>query len=146
MNPLAALRKLADEMHECDRTSGPCYAKDWASTLDSALRLLGEGEAIAWAVFDGPVLDFVHASKRAAEGWLEYKATRQLVPLYASPVPPAVVVPEGMALVPIEPTEAMCWAGWRAPGKSFGIDQDPVHAPAAVYRAMLNARREPTNG
>ena len=94
MNPLAALRKLADEMHECDRTSGPCYAKDWASTLDSALRLLGEGEAIAWAVFDGPVLDFVHASKRAAEGWLEYKATRQLVPLYASPVPPAVVVPD----------------------------------------------------
>lgn len=107
MNPLAALRKLADEMRDCDRASGPCYAKDWAATLDSAIRLLGEGEAVAIAsvsVVDG--CRYVTYQHDEAGAVLPHGTHK----LYTSPVPPAVVAPEGMVAVPWEPTEAM-WSG-----------------------------------
>lgn len=44
-----------------------------------------EAQAVAWAVYDGPVLDFLHASKEAASDWLKYKPSRRLIPLYTNP-------------------------------------------------------------
>lgn len=104
----------------------------WADLIDSALRLLGEGEVVA----------FRARNELAIGGWNYYDAdtfrSPEKEPLYASPVPPAVVVPEGMALVPIEPTDEMV-----AAGVAVGCEQ-ASHGQHCddVYCAMLKAHRE----
>ena len=111
MNPLAALRKLADEMRECDRTSGPCYAKDWASTLDSALRLLGDGEAVAFRCrrsnYNDGEWDYVDGRPPDSYELREC----EIQSLYT--VPPAVVVPEEWTGTESNPIKRSYWFGWN---------------------------------
>lgn len=45
----------------------------------------------------------------------------------------------GCAVVPVEPTEAMQWAGWRAKDAIFSGDAEPLIAPSACYTAMISA-------
>ena len=60
-DPLATLRKLSEEMRECDRTAGPCYAKDWADTLHEALRLLDD-DGCLWEPEDDPDVSWWNTS------------------------------------------------------------------------------------
>ena len=149
-DPLAALRKLL-ELAEQSHWGGP----DTQQILDdgrSALRLLGEGEPIAWQVRHCRV-DSDYASawhfheggdrpERVGRWRCEYR------PLYT--VPPAVVVPEGMALVPIEPTPDMCIAGGLSMSfQSHAAAETYADWAGACWAAMLNDCRnnpERTNG
>ena len=63
------------------------------------------------------------------------------VTLAQQPAPPTAglaVVPEGYALVPVEPTPGMLRAGFLTGSDEFELDQ-PADAPGLVYRAMLAA-------
>lgn len=152
-DPLAALRKLADEMRETP------FANDWIERIDSALRLLGDGEVgdVPKVVQTAPKRIWLQVSDDAMDAdklfserdettWCQDSVMACEVPYVradlASPVPPAVVVPDGMALVPIEPTYAMVQAGAKLVKENL-----PFHTGTlAIYKAMLNARPERTNG
>ena len=59
-------------------------------------------------------------------------------PLYLRPAPSA---PEGMVLVPIEPTAAMAAAGWDD-AIEHEADNIDIYDIAGIYRAMLNAAKD----
>ena len=58
-------------------------------------------------------------------------------PLYARPVP---AIPEGYALVPVEPTDEMKEAGRKELGALYGR-----HGAANCYKAMISAAKEQAN-
>lgn len=69
------------------------------------------------------------------------KPSHGYVPLYAAP--PAAAVPEGYALVPVEPTKVMLDAGHAAAWSFIPSCFDMTDAEI-VYRAMLAASRKET--
>lgn len=44
-----------------------------------------EPEPVAWAVVDGDKIEHVSYTRSDSESWLQYVATRKLVPLYTAP-------------------------------------------------------------
>lgn len=113
MNPLAALRKLADEMRqEPLRVRGHSFRADqmrqWAGTLDSAIRLLGEGKLVAWRRMEFGNWHYAEQEFYDSE------------PLYASPVPPAVV--EGCLWEPEDDPDVSWWNTSCGQAWSFTTD------------------------
>ena len=59
-------------------------------------------------------------------------------PLYLHPAPSA---PEGYVMVPVEPTEAMIYAG-READRGWQYSNSEENGLAVIYKAMLSARSE----
>ena len=85
-------------------------------------------------------MDSDHEIIYADEKSPEYAYTaRYTTPLYLAPgVQP---VPEGMVLVPIEPTDELCEAAWECEGVDYVGEYKRIHRADLAYKAMLEAAK-----
>lgn len=135
-------RELIHQMH---RAAGCSGNMTFDEVVKAALgRLLAHpvaSEPVAWLT--GEVVWSGEASARN-----HARAHRLVVePLYRHP--PAPVIPKGYALVPIDPTPEMIMAGIDNNPTSRNEDTDqgfPAQIANDVYRAMLSAALQPTEG
>ena len=150
----AEMAKLREELNACQR------ANKWHSEEIAALNadrnagnvglhhLKGHNDALR-AELDAlksqnPVAMVVdNKTEEGGMEWLLMESDSQYrnldfgEPLYARPVP---AIPEGYALVPVEPTDEMKEAGRKELGALYGR-----HGAANCYKAMISAAKEQAN-
>lgn len=126
------------------------WGSDSALMREAADRLSAQGEPVAWlgTNLDGESEPFL--TRRQAEFWSN--GASKVEPLYAAPQPS--VVPEGWQLVPVDMTEEMWTAFFRARDEIFPRQQEEKRAlgqgwtglPAIVWGELLAASPTPPSG
>lgn len=137
---LAAAREALDAASHV-YISDPSACEPFNAVVESLSDLIAALDAqqpVAWAI--DSELERVLRRKDGGHGGLcclsPDKCRDDLVPLYA--VPPAPAVPEGYALVPVEPTPEMVAAADSA-FDDWWQGESPEPSFTAVYCAMLAA-------
>ena len=92
---------------------------------------------------DVAIIDCEASSRLTAPAYLAWQRIKEA----AKQAPPAAAVPEGYALVPVEPTDDMVWAGKSAFATAYnamhkGERRSPV---SETWAAMIAAAKENTD-
>ncbi|EHE4380872.1 hypothetical protein JM237_002924 [Salmonella enterica] len=117
---------------------------------DPAIFEIRELVRIALAACDARPEGYIHVkalndmrdrSSLLGRVWVDDTGSGDCVPLYATP--PAPVVPDGYALVPVEPTDEMIEAAMNCDDVLFNSDESFCVQFGNIYEAMLAAAAKP---
>lgn len=111
----------------------------WGKLLDDIVALeSASSEPVAWMHSNNSLgIPAITVSKKIGEHWMS--EFYDVKPLYTAP-PQAVTVPDGWALVPVEPTESMVIDGFESEPSPYG-DSEEWEAYEVMSGCQQAARR-----